>query len=204
MLWKTFKDQKYFETWLAGLVLYLHICSPYCFSPMLHTVQCSHTKVLYFYATTAEKFCGHLLPLECTCMCYTLFPTRAACGARQEEVTCALFISLHFTPRSSFSYNHCALPQPMCPIHTTPKELVHTKFYAAKNWARTVFIFSPVKRFDRRQKLGEERIGKGSALKMSNKVYRSNTSLTIGSGLTLLFPKVGVRGLGWNLGKWFF
>ena len=30
-----------------------------------------------------------------------------------------LFISLHFTPRSSFSYNHCTLP-PMCP-HNPPK-----------------------------------------------------------------------------------
>ena len=135
------------------------------------------------------------------CLCYTLFPTLAACGARQEEVTCALFISLHFTPRSSFSYNHCTLP-PMCPIHTTPKELVHTKFYAAKNWARTVFIFSPVKRFDRRQKLGEERIGT-SDLKMSNKVYRSDASLTIGSDLTFLLPEVGHR-VGMKFGKMVF
>ena len=127
---------------------------------------------LCFYLYMCVYICMH----SCICICIcpmTLFPTPALvwwcmCG----QTTSALFISLHFTPRSSFSYNHCTY------VDRPHTELVHTTFPPAKNWLRTVFIFSPLKRFDRRQKLGEERIGTWS-LKVKTKIYRSNTFLSV-------------------------
>ena len=94
----------------------LHISFP-C-SVLLNFQVCG----LCFYLYMCVYICMH----SCICICIcpmTLFPTPVLvwwcmCG----QTTSALFISLHFTPRSSFSYNHCTY------VDRPHTELVHTTF----------------------------------------------------------------------------
>ena len=124
----------------------LHISFP-C-SVLLNFQVCG----LCFYLYMCVYICMH----SCICICPMTahcFPPRCWCGA------CVA----RRPPPSSFRFISRRVPHFL--IITAPMWTVLTQnwftqhFPPAKNWLRTVFIFSPLKRFDRRQKLGEERIG---------------------------------------------
>ena len=136
---------------------------------------------------------------SCICICPMTahcFPPRCWCGG-----ACVA----RRPPPSSFRFISRRVPHFL--IITAPMWTVLTQnwftqhFPPAKNWLRTVFIFSPLKRFDRRQKLGEERIGTWS-LKVKTKIYRSNTFLSV---LVFFGPQFFGQGKAWlKIRKRFF
>ena len=106
-----------------------------------------------------------------------------------------LFISLHFTPRSSFSYNHCTLP-PMCP-HNPPKN------WFTQNFTRIEIGLGQFLSFRWKQVWPPAKIGRGKGDQLWNdqQGFWSNDDWI---GVEISSPKVNGQGFGWNFWEMFF